>query len=54
MFGGSFFGALTHHGPLDDDIAVINGECDARLVQDDGVFAFQQRNGVGVSSMTRP
>ena len=40
------FGALTHHGPLDDGIAAVNGECDAGLVEDQVLFAFNQRDRV--------
>tara|TARA_X000001036_G_scaffold261916_1_gene243455 strand:- start:712 stop:888 length:177 start_codon:yes stop_codon:yes gene_type:complete len=40
------FGALTHHGPLDDNIAVVNGECDTGLVQDHAVFSLEENDGV--------
>ena len=40
------FGALTHHGPLDDGIAAANGECDAGLVQDQVLLAFEESKGV--------
>ena len=40
------FGALTHHGPLDDDIAVVNGECDAGLVEHKALVTLKQCEGV--------
>ena len=42
----SVFGALTHHGPLDDNSAVVNGECDAGLVQDRALSALEESDGV--------
>tara|TARA_Y100000766_G_scaffold221817_1_gene194050 strand:+ start:2593 stop:2796 length:204 start_codon:yes stop_codon:yes gene_type:complete len=39
---GSVFWALTHERALNDNIAVVNSECDCRLSEGDLIVAFEK------------